>query len=217
MALSYIDTHSTDALARIAEQYKDSTRLRGLISSIADQVQDIDDAIWELATERYLYSDAEIGDTTVNYVAEGDQLDVLGRILNLTRQNMTDAQYRLALKGQVKMLKSSGTVEELIAIFAAARPDATITVANSYPAGFTLTLTDDVIETALSNILVKFVHNGRAAGVYGILEWQETADAGCLILSDAASYPETSTTTGLGDVSDPLTGGALTGAAAEPT
>lgn len=217
MALSYIDTHATDALARVGEQYHNSTRLRGIISAAADQVQDIDDALWALATERFLYSDAEIGGATVNYVAEGEQLDVLGRILGITRQNMTDAQYLLMLKGRVRLLMSSGTVEELIAIFAAARPDATVTVTTLPPATFTLTLTDDVIETALANTLVKFVHDGRAAGVYGILEWQETADTGCLILSDAAAYPETSATTGLGDETNSATGGALAGAAAEPT
>ncbi|HEY6009211.1 MAG TPA: hypothetical protein VIU40_12875, partial [Geobacteraceae bacterium] len=95
--------------------------------------------------------------------------------------------------------------------------DATVTVENKYPADFYLTIADDVIESALSNILVKFVHDGRAAGVGGCLLWQETADSGCLILSDSAAYPETSSTTGLGDSTNATAGGALTGAAREPT
>lgn len=212
MALSYIDTHSTDALARLAEQFKNSTKLRGLISAVADQVQDVDDALWQLAVERYLYSDAEIGDSTVNYEAEGVQLDVLGRVLGLQRGALTDAQYRLALKGQVKLLRSAGTAEELIAIFHAAQPDATITVTTWPPAYVTVEI-DDVVASNLSAVLVTFIREGRAAGVAGTLLWRETADSGCLILSDAAAYPETSALQGLGDAFDPTTGGALSGAA----
>jgi hypothetical protein len=218
MALEYIDNHVELADARIAEQYKANTHLVGIIDANAEQWQEADDALWQLATERYLYSDAEIGSVTVNYEAVGEQLDVLGRILGLTRQNLTDDQYRLMLKAQVKLLRCSGTGEELIAVFHAARPDATVTVSTEPPAYVYVTLDGDVIETAaLANVLVKMMYRGHAAGVAGTLCWQETADSGCLILSDATAYPETSATQGLGDATDSSTGGALSGAAGVPT
>lgn len=213
MALSYIDTHAEDALARVATQYKDSTRLKGLIEVNADQWQLIDDALWQLATERYLYSDAEINDVTVNYVAVGEQLDVLGRILGLTRQNMADDDYRAALKAQVKVLHSSGTAEELIGVFHCVEPDATITITDYPPACFTLTLSDP-ITVPESAVYLKFIRRARAAGVRGILCWQHVEDSNSLILSDAAAYPETSATTGLGDATDETLGGYLSGAQA---
>jgi hypothetical protein len=210
--LAKIDNHAELALARVAEQYKNSTRLRGLIESVADQAQEIDDALWQLATERYLHSDAEIGGATVNYEAVGEQLDVIGRILDESRGAFTDDEYRLVLKGKIKVLKSSGTAEELIAIFYAVEPDSTITVRTDPPAYVVVILSDPITATEAS-VYVRFIRDGRAAGVAGTLEWQECVDASCLTLSDAAGYPETDTNTGLGDTANAAAGGYFTGAA----
>ena len=209
--LSKVDNHAELALARVAEQYKGSTRITGIIESVADQWQEVDDALWQLATERYLFSDAEIGGLTVNYEAEGDQLDVIGRLLGETRGSYTDAEYRLILKGKIKVLRSSGTAENLIDIFATCEPDATITVKTWPPAYVTVTLSDPITATD-AGVYVRFIREGRAAGVEGTVEWQECADAACLTLSDEADYPDTSYTTGLGDTADALAGGYLTGA-----
>jgi hypothetical protein len=217
--LSKIDNHAELALARVAEQYKKSTRINGIIESVADQWQEVDDALWQLATERYLFSDAEIGGVTVNYEAEGVQLDVIGALLDETRGAYSDDEYRLILKGKIKLLKSSGTAENLIDIFATCEPDATITVQTWPPAYVTVTLSD-VITATDAGVYVRFIRDGRAAGVAGTLLWQETADAGCLILyaygdadPNGDGVLDTDTSTGLGDATDPTTGGALTGAA----
>lgn len=211
MALSFIDDHSAQALARVAQEYKQSTRLLGIIESVVDNWQELDNAFWQLATERYLFTDVEIDQTTVNYEAEGVQLDVIGRILGLDRAALTDDEYRLALKAKIKVIHSSGTGEELIDIFATVEPDATVTVATEPPAYVTVTLSDPV--TAAEAYLYRsFLRDGRAAGVAGTLLWQESSDATCLTLSNATAYPETDTLTGLGDTADTNAGGYLTGA-----
>lgn len=211
--LSYVDNHVELATARVAEEHKSNSHLVGIIEANAAQWQEIDNALWQLATERYLSTDAEIGTSTVFYEAEGVQLDVIGRILGLTRQNLTDAQYRQMLRAQIKVLHSAGTAEQLIGIFAAARPTATVVVSTQPPAYVYVTLDDDIIEAGLGDILVLMIRRGRAAGLAATLLWQETADSGCLTLSDATAYPETSAALGLGDATDLNTGGALTGAA----
>lgn len=211
--LSHVDDHATQAIDRVATQYKDSTRLKGIIEANADQWQAIDDALWQLATERYLFSDAEINDVTVNYEAEGDQLDVLGRIVGLERGSMTDAQYRASLKGQIKVLRSSGAAEELIAVYYCVEPSSTITITDYPPACFTLTLSDPITVPEYA-VYIKFIRQARAAGVRGILCYQHVEDSNSLILSDAAAYPETSATTGLGDATDETLGGYLSGAQA---
>lgn len=217
MATSRITDHVEQALARLAQQYKDKPLIAGMIEALADQFQDLDDAAWQLATECYLYTDAEIGGgATVYYEAEGEQLDVLGVILGEAREALSDADYRLTLRAKVKLNHSSGTTENLLAIFHALIPTLAlgevITVTTWPPAYVTLTV-PVVITAAEALIYRRFLREGRAAGVQGLLLWQESADANTLILSDAAVYPEFDTNTGLGDATDPDAGGYLTGAA----
>lgn len=178
MALSYIDNHVDLAEARVAEQYRLSTHLLGIIDAGAEQVQEIDNALWQLATERYLHSDAEINRVTVNYEAVGAQLDVLGRLLGLTRQNMTDDDYRAALKAQVKVLHSSGTAEEIIAVFYCVEPSSTITVTTWTIASLTCELSLPITATE-ALIYRKFLRRARAAGVKGILLWRQSPSAQC--------------------------------------
>lgn len=114
------------------------------------------------------------------------------------------------------MLRSSGTVPDLIAVFAALGETAIIT--QWFPACFEL-LIESLITAATAALYVSFVRRSRVAGVRGILRWQEVADANCFTLSDAADCPvgapylELDTNTGLGDATDPTAGGCLTGAA----
>lgn len=177
MALSYIDDHVDQALARCAQQYKQSTRLLGLLEAVVDQVQALDDAFWQLATERYLFTDAEIGSVTVNYEAVGVQLNVIGRILGEDRANLTDDQYRLVLKGKIRILRSSGTAEELVSIFHALFPDAVPTVTTRLPAYVSVQI-DDPITATEAAIGSRFLRQGRAAGVHGSFRWQQSATAG---------------------------------------
>ena len=102
-------------------------------------------------------------------------------------------------------------VEELIAVFVCMEPDALITVATWPPAYVTVEIST-VITAAKAVLYRSFLRQARAGGVAGTLLWQETADAGCLILSDEGDYPEMSTTQGLGDATDQTTGGVLSGA-----
>jgi hypothetical protein len=174
--LSKIDNHAELAIGRVAEEYKQSTGLLGIIEAWADQTQEADDAIWQLATERYLYSDADIGDVTVNYEATGRQLDVLGRLLGESRGSMTDAQYRLLLKAKVRLIKSSGTTENLLSIFHALLPDATPECVTRPPSYVSVRI-DDPITADEAYIGSRLLREGRGGGVYGSFRWQQSETA----------------------------------------
>ena len=210
-------THADDAHERLAQMYRDKPILEGILAAVCAEVQEIENAIWQLASERgivllYLDGDPQFSE------AVGHQLDVVGKIFRQTRGAMTDAEYRLALRAKIRVLKSSGTVEELIAVFFCVEPDALITVTTWPPAYVTVELSD-VIEHWKSDLYRSFLRQARAGGVAGTLLWQEIEDAHSLILSDAADCPvgapylEIDTDTGLGDATDPDVGGALSGAA----
>jgi len=169
-------THADDAHERLAQMYRDKPILEGILAAVCAEVQEIENAIWQLASERgivllYLDGDPQFSE------AVGHQLDVVGKILNLTRGSMTDAEYRLALRAQIRVLKSSGTVEELIAVFVCVEPDALITVTTRPPAYFSLHLSEPITATEAA-LYRSFLRRARAGGVYGSLRWQQSATAG---------------------------------------
>lgn len=97
------------ALALLASQFRgtkangDLTNLQKLIKIITGEVQDLEDANWELKTERWLSS------------AIGQQLDEIGVILGLPRlQNESDEDYRERLQFQIFINTSNGTPEDAI-------------------------------------------------------------------------------------------------------
>lgn len=193
-----ITDHATQALARLAQQYKGKPLIEGLISLLCTQIQEIEDAIWQMASERLLDN------------AIGAQLDRLGGILGQTRGAYTDEEYRLILRAKVLINRSSGTAEELIAIFSTVEPDATITVTDWPPACFELLLSD-AISAADALMYRRFLTMARAGGVRGILRWYEVATTQRLTLSTHTSFT-TSTSRGLSSTAAPTVGGHLGGA-----
>src|SRR6188768_445924 len=98
-------------LSLLASQFRDTkldgglTNFQKLIKIITKQAQDIQDALWELKTERWL--------TT----SEGIQLDLIGVILGLPRNpNESDEDYRERLQFQIFINSSTGTPEEAIKV-----------------------------------------------------------------------------------------------------
>lgn len=99
-----ITTHVDDALARKIEQYKDTPKFDGLVTSLVEQIQLIEDAAHPLFLKRML---AE---------AEGAQLDGFGKIVGLARQGFDDDFYRILLNVKIGQNISSGEPERVIAV-----------------------------------------------------------------------------------------------------
>lgn len=65
--------YTEQAHSRLAEQFKDSERLKAFIKAITEQLKEVQDAYFDLLDKRHLD------------VAEGAQLDVIGRIVGQDR------------------------------------------------------------------------------------------------------------------------------------
>lgn len=160
MTLTKKTTHVAEAPVLFVAQFKDAANMKAFIEIMADQIQDLEDAQFEVLTE--------VSDLTV---AVGEQLDNLGRIVNEPRNGKTDTDYRIAIAGRINLNLSEGTGEDLIALVLGIVTPNTIEIADSGIAHFDLTIQDPITleEGILSNI---FVQSGKAAGVRGITHWQ---------------------------------------------
>lgn len=163
LTLDHVTDYLARARARYLEQYKDKANFDALASVFVAKLQEIEDAFWQLYEERTLDS------------AVGVQLDVLGRILNIARGPYGDEDYRAILRAQVKLLKSSGTINQLIEIVGLASQGADVSVIESFPAALTVQVSGVTTSDAFASLLARFVRAGRAGAVYGLLEYHPQA------------------------------------------
>jgi hypothetical protein len=136
MTLTEKTTHVDEALDRLITQYRNSDKLKSIISIYSEQVQEIEAMLFDLLTERWLST------------AVGEQLDGLGAIVGEDRQGRSDADYRIAIQARILINKSEGTPEQLIEIASLLASGSSITLREYFPASFTIEI-DDVLDTEL--------------------------------------------------------------------
>lgn len=101
-----IESHITGAKDRLLTEYKDSTRLSGLVESLVKPLQKIEDTL------------ADMNDLRSVSKAVGYQLDMIGEIVGIHRvTGQSDSAYRLAIYGQIGVNRSTGTMENVIQAF----------------------------------------------------------------------------------------------------
>jgi len=183
---------TAQGLARLIPEYQSTTRFQDWIASVLDTVQEMETAaadLWELVINL---------DSAV-----GDQLDLIGRIVQEGRESRTDADYRTALSVRVLVNRSQGRHAELVLIsrtYTDADSEATayVRVRDVQPA----TVEVRVVRTPVTTRgeLDKRLRQAKAAGVALSTIIHPGGPAGSFVLIDGAgSYPEGNTTTGLSD------------------
>jgi hypothetical protein len=127
--------------------------IRGLIAPWLAAFQDVENALWEVVTLRYL-------DT-----AEGVQLDMLGAILGAPRGNLTDALYLIRLKAQIVILRAEGVPPQLEQLLILCCPYA-FTFTEVRNATLIVELVDTVDPDAFDvSVLFGVLEEAKAAGV----------------------------------------------------
>lgn len=87
MSSTYISDHVVRAKNRLIEQYKGKTKVEGVVEALVQPLQDIEDVLLQLKTERWIDS------------AIGIQLDKIGEIVGIEREyEQGDEDYRLLIK-----------------------------------------------------------------------------------------------------------------------
>lgn len=149
---------AAEAVARLLQQYQTPNTM-ALVNAIASPFQDAETALSQLLLQRGVTS------------AEGAQLDVLGRIVGILRQGLTDQLYQLFLLSQVAVNKSSGGPTELYNILSTVVPQGSeIAIQYFYPASFLATVVAaNGLPADEVPIIAQQLTSARAAGVGGAL------------------------------------------------
>lgn len=169
-------THQTDqkaqAIALLLQQFKDKAFVTAFLSSFTEQVQAIEDMLYDLLTERSL--DA----------STGAQLDGIGRILSLVRDGRNDADYRGALRIQILILKNSGLVNEIHAIVIGLMADTYFYVMREGPESVDIDVSADLGDEPTPLAVAKRLREFIAAGVRAVVAWDDMATSIPVIPAD---------------------------------
>ena len=104
MSITQITDYEDRAEGRLLEQYANKPRLVAWIRSYAAEVQELEDAAFDVLLLRLLDN------------AANAQLDTLGRIVREDRKERTDAVYRKFISARIKANRSTGHGSEVMAI-----------------------------------------------------------------------------------------------------
>ncbi len=98
------DDHEALSASRFLDQFKNAVDLKALMASYAEQIQDLENAMFEVILERVLPT------------AEGVQLTVLGAIVQQPRTTSDDVEFRIAISARIAINLSDSTPEDLIKV-----------------------------------------------------------------------------------------------------
>ena len=191
-----VTTHAADGSAALARQFASKPRIAALLGVVLASVQEVEGDVWDLYA---------LGIDSSSAAA----LDQLGRVLGQARPaGMADATYRLVLKGVVKVLRSSGTGDELLGAMDAMLDGDGFEMLAAYPAS--LVFTPDAAPDVPAAVLLEVLRRGASAGVR--LEVIDVPDGIDLFtLSADGEEPFDDSDMGFGDSTGAQQGGALVG------
>lgn len=191
--------HTVQALARRAGRDMDKPNIALLISAFSDQIQETEDAWFQLFEERSI-------DNGV-----GQQLDDIGVIVAQPRNGEADVDYRRFLKARIATNNSDGLINDLIRVGRGVINDASLTIlmVPGTNATITMKVESGSISSGTATILIDFLRDAVSGGVRIILHHLTTTEDASFTFIDAADHPLVDAARGFEDVASPGTGGLL--------
>lgn len=164
MTITHNTAHAQAGLALLPSAIP-SSGVEKLLVPILDQVQEIENALWDVYFYRQL-------DNAVDAT-----LDMLGKIVGQLRNGLDDDDYRRYIRARIFSNKSNGTVEDLILI---ARlilndPTAHVVIDQEGAAAVVVRIDRIAVPETLAETLISFLRTSKAAGDRLILQ-TSTAD-----------------------------------------
>jgi hypothetical protein len=199
MTTTKITDHTVQALARRAGRDMDKPNIALLISAFSDQIQETEDAWFQLFEERSI-------DNGI-----GQQLDDLGVIVGQPRNGEADVDYRRFLRTRIAVNNSDGLINDLIRVGRGVINDESLTIlmVPGTNAQITMKIESGSISSGTATILIDFLRDTVSGGVRIILHHLTTTEALSFTFTDAASHPDISVQSGFESVALPGTGGLL--------
>ncbi len=163
VAPNYLIPHFTDhegRVSRFIEQFSKKPNLDALTKSYLKQVQDLEDAMFEVLLKRELEN------------AVGVQLTILGKIVQQPRTTADDNRFRTAIRARIAINLSHATAFDLIKVAGLILQEfgETFEIRDEPPAQVRVTVIDP-LTSADADLMFTLLEETDAAGVRLVLQW----------------------------------------------
>lgn len=193
--ITLIEDHVEQAQARLVDQFRTADRLRALIECLVQPIQDIEDALNDVRTQRSI-------DT-----AEGVQLDELGAIVGQLREGRTDDVYRIWISARIIANRATGKADDSLKVMKLIDSNAASNLTEYFPAAY---MVSAYLLSADPSTVSEILRSIKPAGVAMWFEYSTFA-LGTLFTFGDADNPTTDPALGFGDATDPDRGGRFVG------
>lgn len=183
MALTKNTEHVKTALKRLLSKEKGHDIFRAWVKSYVARVQELEDTAWDVLEKRTLDG-------------EGAQLDAIGRLVMRYRGDLDDDNYKIALRAQIRVLRSKGQPRDLEDVATLSLPTGfDYLYDEDYPKSTTIEVVGAVDFDA--NVLWYNLVRAKPAGTRLFLVYEESPSEDAFTFTSEAD--ETDDVTGFGD------------------
>jgi hypothetical protein len=146
MSIYQIVDHADRAVANLISKFENATNFQELVRIFVDEIQQLDDLVFALISERYLSS------------AVGAQLDAYGVVLGFARQGFSDTEYRNLLEARALINQSEGQIGPILFILQKITRASLVLYIPTYPAAYIVQYTSSVYtSTSFREIIKEFI------------------------------------------------------------
>ena len=160
MTIKDNQSHTEEAVARLPDQFVDSSNLISLVSLSSDRMQGINDEAIKMLDGMSLST------------ASGKQLDNLATILNLVRiSGESDSDFRARILSETSLLSRSGEPSHVIDVYLLLTEATSVFFGENYPAGIELAahVAVDAEDADVDSAIIDSMNNVKAGGIDMIL------------------------------------------------
>ena len=143
--IDQITDHEQQGIDRLTSKLDDKPNLLGVLVAYLEQVQQVEDVAYSLLNERMFDPDVALVPPLVP--AANAQLDQYGKLVGIARNGLSDDDYRAAIRTQLLVNRSTGTVDGVLTAVGRYLDLETIFCALLQPAHIQLTIISDVALT----------------------------------------------------------------------
>lgn len=158
MLAQKITDHVQQCLDQMMQQYKDQPNFAALMTALVNQIQDLEDAIFALDSGRQLWDGQE-------FPAIGAQLDVIGEIVGISRNGLSDPEYLLFIFGKIAQNFSDSTVPAILSVLNYVFQAQSVLLQEIYPAGISVQVLGTALNPIYYQTAINLVKQSLGAGI----------------------------------------------------
>lgn len=192
------NNHVAEGIALLTDRYRTKVNIPKLLTALLKPTQDLENAIWSVINA-YMISTPPVG----------QQLQDLGALVGQSRSGLSDADFLTAIKLRILANRSAGRAEDILGIAHVLSLGAPAGYYESYPAGFTVEISD----VTNASVAVSLLTEAKPVGVRGVVHYTTWPDGSDFVWG--SHYQSSAGELGYGTIYDSRAHGGLLAAAAE--